>query len=646
MRSIPAPQKPSPAMKKLINKERRQYRDEIARERQKAEQRATEALKEKEQRLQKGTDEDRLRLGFAGSLTSRMTTTLRYAASVDPKLRGKGAAIDLDLQAADGSLGETGWRAYTDFRKISISTEKGRVPDPISSPASDITAFLVGLRGLFHHEAGHCIYSMTPSSFFTEFNDSVRNGTADQDVVDILKGVLGDMSTADDYAPLQYLWNVLEDQRMESARVRDFPACERYFDHLVYDFIAKDRDPEFWANSWTLFAGREYLPLDLWDMSSHMYIRDPQEWLDIVRQYKSAVTVAEMMAAIAAAVVHLGTDGEGGVPDDRMPGEHSSGTGRSAPSDAGASVPGDGSGGAGDAGDPRGLTDDPEYLTAGLGSGGEYFTKKGFTDALTLLSRPEGVEDREVLSKAMTDASRGGLPIYDGSTRPMTVEETRAAEACANGIQMALETHMTALTPTWVLRQEEGVIDPIDYRTRNAGEYTYHAAMSRDMVGEVDMHVSVLADVSGSMSSNMPQLSSQLLGFKLACDAMNIPSNFTLWSSVEQNYSVYQDGGEYVVYPAMGGTDPSDALDDAVLHNVEERDHHLVVILTDGEWYSVDSLEPWRTSSQQKFMVIQYGLSGTRRAIHGADYMFSISSLSEFPLLMERAMDGMIGEVV
>jgi hypothetical protein len=131
---------------------------------------------------------------------------------------------------------------------------------------------------------------------------------------------------------------------------------------------------------------------------------------------------------------------------------------------------------------------------------------------------------------------------------------------------------------------------------------------------------------------------------KLACDELNIPNNFTIWSSGDENYRIYGDGPEEVTFPSLGGTDPTDALNDSVLQNEEDRPNHLFLVFTDGEWYGVDSVAPWRRTDDQQFVIVKFG-QGPKH-IHGADAIVELPTLSAFPELLRDALDTMLDGIV
>jgi len=675
MKTIPTPDPKAPAVAKMVRGTRRQERDRLRKAATAATKRDVAAAHAAQQMVAALNDPEQVKArtqrNFSSTLVEKLRTRLAAAISIEKALSDKHPALSIEAVHTltnGGSLetGGMGVEAYTDFRSININIEEGAFPDPYGV-GTEIVDFIATVRGVFHHEAGHILHTVPLRDLGRDFDDEVRDGQH-VELNERLSALIGEAPVGMDprdathrYTAVHGVWNMIEDQRMESVRVRDFPACNRYFDHLVYDLLAKERDPQWWAKSWFLLAGREYLPLDIWDMSSHMFIRDadPLEWLTIVRDYKAATTTEGLIRGIVEAAEFMAenkVDADDGDAQDGQVGEHGQGQGngtqqgdgRTGAGD-GASAPGDGSGGDNDKdgeGELRKPTEDPDTLDAGQGVAGEYFSTTPMQDAIKKMKASESDEllHAPEVDGALEAAGYAGLRQYDGPTQPMAGYHLAEAQALATGIQQALETYVTQSTPTWQLDVEEGVLDPCAYRTREPGELNYNVGMDGSIGEVLDLHVSVLADVSYSMSSHMAQLSTMLLGMKLAVDELKISNNFTIWSDDPANHAIYTDGPEEVIFPALGGTDPSTALTDALVRNEEQRPHHLVLILTDGHWYNLDSVNQWRHSKEQQFIVVKWGQGP--RDVHGADALIDLPKLTDFPKMLEDALDRMLASIV
>jgi hypothetical protein len=178
-----------------------------------------------------------------------------------------------------------------------------------------------------------------------------------------------------------------------------------------------------------------------------------------------------------------------------------------------------------------------------------------------------------------------------------------AARALSYDIRDALEVFRTEKSPVWVRHQEHGYLDPLAYRTRQPGDRAYRRQPQQWDTNGLGLHVSFLADRSGSMATDMEVLSQTLWAVKTACDAMDIPSTMVLWAESHQTVRVMQHDNTPLVYSGRGGTDPSMALNDLDTHVTDDELHHLVFVFTDGDWATVSSLTEWRHPDRTFVMV-------------------------------------------
>jgi hypothetical protein len=254
----------------------------------------------------------------------------------------------------------------------------------------------------------------------------------------------------------------------------------------------------------------------------------------------------------------------------------------------------EGQGGAGGSGDEEG--DDESDGSSNGQSDDSSDTTQQTTESLSdaLRSMQEKYENavrqdqdvQQMAREANVKSDVDGLQSYPDDEPTMSTELQERAEFTSQGIQQALNTFVTTSAPVWQNRKENGIIDPLAYRTKNTGDRDFRRHLDDHGNTGLDVHVSMLCDVSGSMGGPpMEALSEALYATALACEALGIGATYTLWSAGSQNYRVWQDGKPTpTLWPAMGGTDPTDALDDLGTHNPEEASRHLVIIFTDGEW--------------------------------------------------------------
>jgi hypothetical protein len=332
-------------------------------------------------------------------------------------------------------------------------------------------------------------------------------------------------------------------------------------------------------------------------------------------------------------------DDEGeGSPDAGGSGDEQSDEGGDDESEGGAGNDDQGDEGADQSGDP----------SKGQSNGGSdtmQQTTESLSDALrSMQEKYENAirQDKDVQQMARdanVKSDVDGLGEYSQDEPTMSQELQDRAEFTSQGIQQALNTFVTTSAPIWQNRKENGIIDPLAYRTKNTGDRDFRRHLDDHGNTGLDVHVSMLCDVSGSMGGHpMEALSESLYATALACDALGIGATFTLWSSGSQNYRVWQDGkATPTLWPAMGGTDPTDALDDLDTHNPEGAARHLVIIFTDGEWtHSFPSLQRW-ANDNRTFVLVRYGNYNIQKDM-GADSHIDITSVNDLPGELTKAL--------
>jgi hypothetical protein len=101
------------------------------------------------------------------------------------------------------------------------------------------------------------------------------------------------------------------------------------------------------------------------------------------------------------------------------------------------------------------------------------------------------------------------------------------------------------------------------------------------------LSVSVLLDISGSMHHHMLNLSVAAYAIHKGCREVNVPCNTVLWSDGATLLWGKDDEATPVLLTSYGGTSPKDALVAAQYQGNDKR-HHLVFVLTDGQWSYTD----------------------------------------------------------
>jgi hypothetical protein len=210
------------------------------------------------------------------------------------------------------------------------------------------------------------------------------------------------------------------------------------------------------------------------------------------------------------------------------------------------------------------------------------------------------------------------------------------SEVLAEGMKRALSSFLTKTDPYWENHREVGVVDALAYRTKDPGS---RQRIDFDGKGR-NVHVSLLCDISGSMHGKaMLALSMALYATAKACKEMGIGNTMILWST--EYYHIWADGEPSpVVWNSCGGTQPIPALDTLDAHNKEEADHHLVLVFTDGQWYTMDPLTTWGAPGR-KIVVLHYGNYRNVDTL-GADEEIRIDNVTHIPELLAQYIGDMI----
>lgn len=569
-----------------------------------------------------------------------------------------------------------GVEAWTDFIRIVVNWPKHSMPG-MTSRKREVTRCLVSMRGVFQHEAGHVRFT-TPWHFIRDATPWKHYSPKGSDRY----------SENHDDQRLAKVNNVLEDQRMENLVVEVVPKIADYFKVMILDIIVdgagkggKDQMDSI-DLSWLLLAGRRYLDNDVRVQSYSQFEQamqglgfpqgTAQHWADIVDEYIAAQTKAQLGKATEKAAKFLEEIGQE-IPssvDDHSRGMDEAGQGGGGlfdkegnPEDGDDRANGGSRGGKATDGmneddlkkakegklDGKSLEDAAKEAgqNAGIGDGGFTFAEQLRRARDGALQKVEDSKElKHVHGSAMDGAKYEGLPEYHGPTRDLDGESIVRAETIAQGMVQMLQSFVTANDPTWQFRVEDGYIDPLAYRTKEPGERTFRRYMEDQGKQVLDVHLSVLADCSGSMGHNMQALSEVLYGCALATEQVDIGSTYVLWSSGDQHFRVWETKEPQPdLFPSMGGTTPEPALDDIVNHNQEGAAHHLVVIFTDGQWYGDYNLQQW-ADPNKTLLFVRYGrYDGIVQNDMGADEHVQIDDVIELAEHIEYALSDVLSSL-
>ena len=538
--------------------------------------------------------------------------------------------------------------AATDFASIMIGIPEDQVS----------VDFLGDLRGLAYHEAGHLRKTLP----LPRLIDKVVDATGRPDA-----GTVQGLSEK----ALHSAWNVLEDQRMETAMVVDSKNLGRYYNVIVLTHVVQQFSPHTYA--W--LAAREHVDADVVEAARDMMVdahgeAETERIEDLVWQYVETSDPVTMWDAVvqlakffqATAAPSMQTDEhsfevqwdaddcagdqetleESATPrpskDETLREKGSKGSKSDQASEAEQDESPDM--GDGDEGDENGR----ETASGAGNKPGQSFGKRA-KDALERAKDARNQDknltnDMRSFNDALHD-TRNQTPLPRVPTSFINIDGGDMAEAIRvnRSLRLLMESARAEHAPSWQGGQRTGVLDVIRYRTRQPGDMEFF----RNEAPGGDMHlpnlsVSVILDGSGSMSHHVTKLGVAAYAIKTACDACEVPCTVTVYDT--RAHLLWDAEDRPVTIPdsfcPLGGTDPTEALEvvDAQLH---DKARHLVIVMTDGHWSG------WRDKSLANYqfpnrdlVVLFWNTHPT--SINGLEGVTSarVDNLMEIPQIVRR----------
>lgn len=624
----------------------------------------------------------RISKDFNGLIKSRRIYGAGAAAeNWGKKGKGKGslarAVCQLERPYEDEAGQAPELRAYTNFTEATCYVNERKIPS--YTQREDVKRWVARVRGAMYHELGHMQFSI-PSRMVIERADFTLDEVkviqpdlkliTEKMVTNSWKGSMKVLH--DSFGEVHQAWNMLEDQRMETAVVREYPYAPSYLTPLITKLMILDSPRK--ELSWMLVGGRKYLPVVIRDASRDRFNEwfDTQEqsvkdllhtdqtltpadqWLEIVDAYKQATTCVDMFVAMCAAQLWVeqlkvpsnddSHDGSQWATMDRsdcdarerggatQPGQERSNVLPSDDGDDGA----DGDDGDDDDGGPA------PSKSASSGKGTESFGTLEEVATEAVDRALDSIPPDTIIADSMRDALGDGFLPFDGVTHDLPEEWVNKAYTVSVGIERALQAFVTANEPIWKARQQVGVLDPLAYRTRETGATDYRRFLDDSGREGMDVHVSMLCDNSGSMGGSMGALSAALLAMATACEKVGAGYDIVLWST---EYYRVDEPTHPTLYPHLGGTEVVPALQD--LKNTPIGQHvnnHLVLLFTDGAWYDSPDLTNYRDNDRhinRKFVLAKYGSAGSND--YGADKVVQLTDILDFPRLLETGLRELAG---
>lgn len=499
------------------------------------------------------------------------------------------------ISVSVGSVPQAQAPAWTSGAEIFINTATISLED-----FDDI----VRLHGLNFHELSHVLFTPRAGTNLSQF--CMDNG-------------------------LMPAFNMLEDQRIESLMTTKYPSTAPWLTAAIMRWVTSDQTAL--DKGYMFVRGRRYLPGELRGMLRSVFGRkdlladidrivDTYRLLVFPTDYDAAKPLIEQMQRI---LEMLGSpfmqdpNGHGHAPwhvcdkgrpapvreqrslRDRMgsespkandnkpegePGEDRgmgkdhdgvSGDSGEEPADNGRSQQGE------DSGQPS--TDS----SAGIGSG-------SVADELMDAARQRAQEMLDALLKSdevVDDIRRTRLSI-EGATEtpglPTAINYDREPLPEFALMERHLTSTMTLLQqeaePGWHRREDHGRLNVVRWTIERDIEEAFDR-WDEGVTDAVDIEAVILLDSSGSMGAVLEEASNAMWVLKRAFDAVEMSTTVIAYDSTSETvYEAQERAGMVVRRPAKcGGTNPIGGLNQAArIFKNSSRKHHLLVVLTDGQW--------------------------------------------------------------
>lgn len=523
--------------------------------------------------------------------------------------------------------------AFTDFQSICISI-----------PEQDVTVdFVADLRGLAYHEAGHILKSIPyPVLLDTVMPLDDEDGTA------LVRHQWINSTFSTDEDNLHRSWNMLEDQRMESAMVVDSLNLGRYYNVIVLTHVLQGGTSPL---AHLLLHGRKHVTpgvrkaarlamaatygQDVVDQASKLIdaykgASDPHVMWDSVVKFTllrqllgddqnsfdghgdpspgngRPMTPGEARERARESQSQEDDDGgeeaDGGEGQDSDDGAQSEGTGSAKRPQAADKAngedhegedDGDGEEGTGGVGDRSHgvVTDGPVGDLGASGSVNKPWDRKTVEEALQEAKEARNqdgqiVRDIKAFNEARQQGAKG-TPLQRVVTTPNTDSSvTHEAVALNRQLRTLMEQARAETAPSWQTQQRHGILDVKAYKTRQPGDMEFFRAYAEG--GDMhlpNMAVSVLLDGSGSMYRSNAALATAAFGMKSACDVFGIPCTVTIYDT--EAFLLWDADDRPLEVPldvVPGGGTDPKECLDLLDLQKHDKANHLVIIMTDGSW--------------------------------------------------------------
>lgn len=589
---------------------------------------------------------------------------------LEPKEVGRRDPAWTPQQWASAQYTAVGVSGRTDMTQINVSyplwRNLGTEATPVfTTDTHHLVELISDIKALQYHELGHILFT-TPVR--TLLDEATNEWWAEHPEA----GFPDHASARHEVFAIQRAWNILEDQRMETALVHESPYIARYLTKLVLRFMikadwftgpAQQHDERKEALQYFLVINRRYLPLTVRSKIRSLAVAELTEPVvaeaeGIVREYCSATTEAGLLLAtlkfywllnrLGVTAPTMDTHPNWGKPkydpsrsadstqeqeqdqvtigvsekdskdegkDEGKKSKKSDETEEAKDEDTSASdgnsdgnsddEDGDGDedtdNGASSAESPssddeaNGDKEEEDDSSNGAGDGASDQTKdtsvdeaiqEALDEVANELSQDSDIE--ETIRSINVDLNKDGTALLapeQGKGGVVTGEALTQAEEVASRLSRSFDSAVSSAQPVWEEGHRTGVVNAFRYRTRTAGDHNYRRTLSSEGNTGLDIAVSLLLDISGSMHEHESKLSQVAYAVKTACDQVDIACTVVTFNA--DSRELYRREDKFVTPLALnagGGTNPIEAL--RVLDTQREGEkYHLVVVLTDGHWH-------------------------------------------------------------
>lgn len=589
---------------------------------------------------------------------------------LEPKEVGRRDPAWTPQQWASAQYTAVGVSGRTDMTQINVSyplwRNLGTEATPVfTTDTHHLVDLISDIKALQYHELGHILFTTPVRTLL----DGVTNEWWAENPE---AGFPDNASARHEIHPIQRAWNILEDQRMETALVHESPYIARYLTKLVLRFMIKadwftgpthQHDGRKEALQYFLVINRRYLPLTVRSKARSLAVAELTEPVvaeaeEIVREYCSATTEEGLLLAtlkfywllnrLGVTAPTMDTHPQWGKPkydpsrsadstqeqeqdqvtigvsekDSKDEGKDegkkskksdetdeteetkdenedtSASDGNSdgnsddedEDEDTGSGAPSDD-----EAHGDEAHGDEEDDSSDSAGDGASDQTKdtsvdeaiqEALSEVTSELAQDSDIE--ETIRSINVDLNKDGTVLLEpeqGKGGVVTGEALAQAEEIASRLSRSFDSAVSSAQPVWEEGHRTGVVNAFRYRTRTAGDHNYRRTLSSEGNTGLDIAVSLLLDISGSMNGHESKLSQVAYAVKTACDQVDIACSVVTFNA--DSRELYRREEKFVTPLALhagGGTNPTEAL--RVLDTQREGEkYHLVVVLTDGHWH-------------------------------------------------------------